>query len=176
MKLTRRIRILAGLGVAGLAMVALATALWVWKFQRYTPVEVVQDLKAGIAARNAPRPVERYLELRYGPLTSPANRQKAFLDFFNVGHIEGLQIMTSHMKPAEREANTAAMAQWVAHYRQTMTPEERQTLNAQLSTPSGYATLRQATAQYLKQDVRYRAATAPVIRELMTTISAIQKP
>ena len=164
-------------GAAALAiLLALGTAFWVRRFHRYTPVEVVQDLRAGVAARNAPQPVERFLELRYGALTEPANRRRAFLDFFNVGHIEGLQILTSHMQGAQRQTNIAAMAEWVADYRQTMSPEDKQILSAYLGSEAGRRTLQQAASQYLAQDVHYRAATAPVIAELMTTLAAIQKP
>jgi len=34
---------------AGAALVALAAALWVWKFQRYTPAEVMLDVRAAVA-------------------------------------------------------------------------------------------------------------------------------
>ena len=160
----------------GLVLAALAVTWWVRRFPRYTPVEVVQDLQAAVAVRNDQQPVERFLELRYGPLSEPANRQKAFLDFFNVGHIEGLQIITSRMQEGQRQTNVAAMARWVANYRRTMSPEEKQELQVKLSSDEGRKMLRQATAQYLKQDVHYRNATAPVITELMTTLTAIQQP
>jgi len=176
MRLTWRAKIIVWVGVVGLALLTLAVVLWIRTFHRYTPMEVVQDIRAGLAARHAPQPVERFLELRYGPLTEPANRQKAFLDFFNVGHIEGLQILVVHMHSAERQTNIAAMANWVAEYRRTMSPEEKQALKARLSTANGRQMLRQATAQYLRQDVHYRAATAGVIRELMTTVAAVQSP
>ena len=176
MKLTRRTKIIAWGAVVGIALLTLGVVLWIRTFHRYTPMEVVQDIRAGLAARHAPQPVERFLELRYGPLTEPANRQKAFLDFFNVGHIEGLHIIVTHMQAAERQTNIAAMAQWVAQYRRTMSPEEKQALNARLSTADGRRMLRQSTAQYLSQAVHYRAATAGVIRELMTTVVAVQKP
>lgn len=176
MKLTRRTSIIVWVGVVGVAVLTLGVVLWIRTFHRYTPLEVVQDIRAGLAARHAPQPVERFLELRYGPLTEPANRQKAFLDFFNVGHIEGLHLIVSHMQDGERQTNIAAMARWIAEYRRTMSPKEKQALNARLSTPEGRQMLRQATAQYLRQDVHYRAATAGVITQLMTTVVAVQKP
>jgi hypothetical protein len=172
----RRTKIALWIAAIALGLLGLGTSYWVRHFHRYTPVEVVQDIQAGIAARNAPRPVERYLELRYGPLTEPANRQKAFLDFFNVGHIEGLQVLVRRMPASRRESSIAAMAQWVEGYRQNMSPEEKESLNAFLRTDKGRVTVEQATAKYLSQDVRYRAATAPVIRELMITLSEAQKP
>jgi hypothetical protein len=93
-----------------------------------------------------------------------------------VGHIEGLQVIVRHMHGAQRETNIAAMAQWVADYRQTMSPEEKESLNAYLHTGPGRQTVQQATAKYLSQDVYYRAATASVIHELLTTISDVRKP
>lgn len=172
----RWIKISVRIGLAGLAIIALGTGYWFWRFRQYTPVEAIKDLRAAAAVRNAPRPVERFLELRYGPLTEPANRQQAFLDFFNVGHIQGLQIITSHMADTQRQSNVAAMAQWIAEYRRTMSPAEKESLSTHLRSDAGRRTLQQATAQYLSQDVRYRAATAPVIEELMTTLATIQKP
>ena len=171
-----RTRKVLWVGAVGTLIVALGVTFWIRTFHRYTPLEVVQDIRAGLAARHAPQPVERFLELRYGPLTEPANRQKAFLDFFNVGHIEGLHLIVTHMQDGERQTNIAAMARWVAEYRRTMSAKEKQALNARLSTAEGRRMLRQATAQYLRQDVHYRAATAGVITELMTTVVAVQKP
>ena len=152
MKTKRNTKTILWVATGALLVVALGTALWMHRFHRYTPMEVAQDIQAGIAARNTPEPVEQFLELRYGALTEPANRQKAFLDFFNVGHIEGLQIITSHMRDGERQTNVAAMARWVANYRRTMSPEEKQELRAQLGTEEGHRMLQQAAAQYLKQD------------------------
>ena len=112
-------------GVAVIVMIAVGTTLWIRRFHHYTPVEAVQDVRAAIQAKDAPQPVERFLELRYGPLTDPANRQRAFLDFFNIGHIKGLHYLAGRMGSQQRQASTAAMAQWVADYRTTMTPDER---------------------------------------------------
>ena len=161
---------------AGIVLIALGTTLWIRRFHHYTPVEALQDLRAAAQVGHAPRPVERFLELRYGPLTDPANRQRAFLDFFNVGHIKGLQILASAMGSEQRKASTAAMAQWVADYRATLTPQEKQALGAYVRSDSGRATLQQATAQYLEQDARFRAGTASVIQELMTTLATVNKP
>ncbi len=174
--MTPRTKKISGGAVVALLLLALGTMVWIQHFHRYTPIEVAQDLRAGVAARNAPNPVERFLELRYGALTLPANRQRAFLDFFNVGHIEGLQIIVHHMKGAQRETNIAAMAQWIADYRRTMSPEERESLNVYLRSDAGRLTVQQATAKYLSQDVYYRAATASVIRELVATLAEARKP
>lgn len=161
---------------AGLVLLGLAVGWWIHRFHRYTPVEAVKDLRAAAAARNAPRPVERFLELRYGPLHVPANRQKAFLDFFNVGHIEGLHMIVQRAPPEHRQYAIRSMAQWVADYRRTLTLEEKESLAAYLRTDAGRATLQQATAKYLSHDVRYRSITAPVIAELMATLATVQKP
>jgi hypothetical protein len=176
MGMTRRTKIIIWVGLTCLVLGALGVTFWIRRFHRYTPVELVEDVRAGVASRNAARPVEKFLELRYGPLTEATNRQKAFLDFFNVGHIEGLHLLVSRMVPEEKKANIAAMAQWVADYRDSMSSAEKESLNAFLRSDAGRATMQQATAQYLQQEVHYRAATAPVIAQLMTTLATVQKP
>jgi hypothetical protein len=176
MKATRRTKVLLWTGTIVLLGAGLGTALWIHQFRHYTPAEAVQDVQAALAARNAPKPLERFLELRYGTLTDPANRQKAFLDFFNVGHIKGLNYLVTRMPPARQQANIKATAEWIANYRQNMTPEEKQSLRSYLQTDAAHATLQQATSQYLSHDVRYRSASAPVIAELLTTLVEVQKP
>jgi hypothetical protein len=161
---------------AGMVLMALGVSFWIRRFHHYTPIEALQDLRAAAQVKNAPRPVERFLELRYGPLTDPANRRKAFLDFFNIGHIKGLYLLASRMTSERRQAHITAMAQWIADYRTTMTPEERAALGAYVRSDAGRAALQEATGQYLQQDVRFRAGTAPAIQELMTTLTAIRNP
>lgn len=164
------------MGAIAALLLAMATVWWVRRFHRYTPVEVVQDLRAAMQVKNHPRPVERFLELRYGPLDLPANRHRAFMDFFNPGHVEGLQMLTSRLPPERRQTNIQAMAQWLASYRQQLLPEEKQMLAAYFRTEEGRRAIEAATAKYLSQDVYYRAETAPVIRELMTTLTYLQSP
>ena len=159
-----------------LALSGLGVTLWIRSFHHYTPVEALLDLQAAAQVKNAPRPVERFLELRYGALTDPANRQRAFLDFFNVGHIKGLHLIGSRMGSEKRKASINAMAQWISDYRTTMTPGEKQALGAYVRSDAGHASLQQATAQYLRQDVQFRAGTAPVIQELMTTLATVRTP
>ena len=171
-----RTRRLLWVALALAASLGLATAWWVRRFHRYTPAEVVADIRAGIAARHDPQPVERFLELRYGNLADPTNRQNAFLDFFNLGHIQGLQLLSSHLTTDQRKEHSAAMARWIAQYRTTMTAAERQALRDRLGEDHGHAIVRAATSQYLSQDVHYRATSAPVITELLTTLAEIQKP
>jgi hypothetical protein len=163
------------IGAGLLAVVALGTAYWVHRFKSYTPPEVLQDIRAGIAARNDPRPVDRFMEERYGPMTDPANRQRAFLDFFNPGHVEGLHVLVSRMPRERRQREIMSMAKWIADYRRTMTPEEKRDLGKRLDSEEGRAMMRQATAQYLRQGVHYRGSTAPVIEELMTTVTTVQQ-
>jgi hypothetical protein len=157
-------------------LLGIAAVAWVRRFHRYTPVEVAQDLRAALQVKGHPRPVERFLELRYGPLDLPTNRHRAFLDFFNPGHVEGLQILASRLPPERRQTNIQAMAQWLAQYRQQLLPEEKQMLAAYFRTEEGRRAIEAATAKYLSQDVYYRAETAPVIRELMTTLNYLQTP
>ncbi len=159
-----------------LTLAGLAAILWVRQFPQYTPVEALRDLQAAARVGPAPRPVERFLELRYGPMSNPANRQNAFLDFFNIGHIKGLDMLVSRMDSAHRQPNINAMAKWVANYRATMTAEEKAALGAYVRSDTGQATLKQAAAQYLRQDVHFRSSTAPVVQELMTTLSTVQQP
>ncbi len=171
----RRTKVLLGVLTTTFLVAGALTAFWIHRFRTYTPMEVTLDIRAAIAAKNSPRRVERFLELRYGPLTEPANRQRAFLDFFNVGHIEGLRLIVRHTPAEMKQENIQMMAQWVAAYRNAMTPEEKKSLGAFFNSAAGRQTLQQATARYLQQDVKYRAQTAPVISQLMTTVAAAQR-
>ncbi|MCX6904348.1 MAG: hypothetical protein NTW03_12895 [Verrucomicrobia bacterium] len=172
----RKTKMLVWIGGGILLLGALGTAGWIWRFRTYTPAAVAVDIRAAIGARNAPQPAVRFLELRYGPLTEPANRQKAFLEFFNLDHQEGLYWIVDHMAGAQKQTNIAATAQWIADYRTQMTPEEKENLRAYVTSEAGRKTLQQATAHYLEKDVGYRSATAPVIKELVSTLAAVKKP
>jgi len=158
------------------AATVLAGVFWVKKFKDYTPAEAVADLRAAIAVRDQTQPVPKFLELRYGSLDKPANRQQAFLGFFNVGHIQGMQMIVARMPAERRQDNINAMANWVAAYRQSMSRQEKEELRDSLKTKDGRRMVQQATSQYLAQDVHYRAATAPVIRELMATLAYVDQP
>jgi hypothetical protein len=175
----RATRILLWSSLAGLILVAAGAAVWVRTFRYYRLKDVMEDVQAGLKARNIREPqprVEAFLEARYGPLTEPANRQRAFLDFFNQDHIKGLNFIVSHTPTEQKQANTQAMAEWIANYRNTMSPDERVALQARLNSEEGRALLRQATARYQAQDVYFRGAQKPVIRELMTTLAALRQP
>ncbi len=160
-----------------MAIFVVLGAVVVHRVRRVLPPELMQDIRAGIAARNIPDADERfekYLELRYGPQSDPANRQKVFLDFFNLDHIRALQLMVKHSPENQRQANIDATAKWVEKYRESLTPQQRADLSARLQSP-GQTMLQQATAQYNSQDVQYRGQTAPVISQLLQTIASLPK-
>ncbi len=171
-------RVLVYAGMVTLVLAGLVTVLWIRTFHHYLPKELVKDIQAGLAARGVAEPearIEKFLQARYGPLTNPANRQKAFLDFFDVDHIKGLNFIVSHTPAAQKQINTQAMAQWIANYRGTMSLEERAALQARLNSDAGQVMLRQATAQFLSQDVYYRGAQKAVVQELMLTLADLRK-
>ena len=161
-----------------LLVLAIAGAAVIQHFRHRLPPELMQDVRAGIAARHISDPdqrFEKFLEGRYGPLTDPANRQKAFLDFFNIDHIRAMQLMVKHSPENMRQANIDASAKWVEHYRQSLSAQERADLSGRLQSPEGRSMLQKATAQYNSQDVQYRGQTAPVISQLLKTIGSLQK-
>jgi len=158
-------------------VLALAGAFLVHRLRQRIPAELMQDIRAGIAARHIQDPdlrFQKFLEGRYGPQSDPANRQKAFLDFFNKDHIRALQLLVRHSPPGMRQANIEATAKWVQQFRESLTAQQRADLNAQLQAAGGRGLLQQATAQYNSQDVQYRGQTAPVISELLKTIASLQ--
>lgn len=161
----------------GAALVLAGMIGWRWRHPGLPP-GLMKDIRAGIAARGLADPDQRllkYLEVRYGSMSDPTNRQNAFMDFFNVEHIQALQLLVKHSPEQHRQQNIDAMAKWVASYRGSMTPEERAALSACFQTAEGQAMLRRATAQYNAQDVRYRGNTAPVISQLLRTIQEAQQ-
>lgn len=175
----RQARVFLWAALCALAAVVVAAIIWVRSFQNVPTAELMKDLRAGIAVRQIKDPDERfrkYLERRYGPLSDPANRQRVFLDFFDTAHIRALQIIVQHSPADQRQDNIKATADWIAGYRATMTAQERADLRAQLQSDAGQAMLRQATAQYNRQDVYYRGDTVPVISQLLATIHDVQSP
>jgi hypothetical protein len=157
-----------------LLLLALTGALVVHRIRQRIPRELMQDIRAGIAARNikdADARFEKYLEVRYGPQSDPANREKVFLDFFNVEHIRAMQFLVRHSPANMRQANIDASARWVQQFREGLTPEQRADLAARLQAGGGDSLLAGAAAQYNSQDVRYRGQTAPVISQLLKTIA-----
>jgi len=174
-----RKRIFWRIAGAALPVLVIGGAVFGYRAYRRLPPEMMKDIQAGIGARsitNADARLNKYLELRYGPLDDPANREKVFVDFFNIEHIKSLQLMVRHSPEDQRRANILAMANWVSSYRESLTAPELAALNARFQTPEGRAMLRQASGQYNSQDVQYRGQTAPVISQLLKTISRTQQP
>ncbi len=159
---------------ATVVLMVVAVAAWAWKTRAPIIREIALDLKAGAGARGAQKQFERFIELRYGPMDDPANRQKVFLGFFDTNHIEGMRRLVGFMKPAERQTNIAATADWIANYRDKMSAQEREALASALLSEEGRARIQRASALYRSRDIAYRSATEPVIRELMTTLTALQ--
>lgn len=161
--------------VITLLVLAVAGAYVVHRI-RQLPPELMQDIRAGIAARDIKDPnkrFEKFLEGRYGPLTDPANRQKAFLGFFDKDHIRSMQLLVKHSPEKQRQANIDASAKWVQDYRDNLTAQERADLSAKLLSPEGHEVLKQATSLYNMQDIYYREQTKPVISELLKTIGSL---
>ena len=164
--------------IGGLVLVLLGVGGYAYlKYRGLPPRELLLDVNAGVAVRKVKDPDQRfaqYLSLRYGSLDDPANRQKAFLDFFNPEHIRALQFLVANSPKNQRLANIAASANWVAQYRESLTAAERAALNTRLNNEAGKHMLRQATSQYNAQDVYYRGQTAQVISQLLKTIHEVQ--
>lgn len=152
-----------------------AGAAWIWKSRGPVIRSIALDLRAGAQARHAEKPFERFLELRYGPMTEATNRQEAFLGFFDPNHVEGMYRLVRHMTPGERQKNIHATSNWLANYRATMTDGEKQSLADWLGSTEGRANIQRSSALYRSRDVGYRAETEPVIRELMTTLAELQQ-
>lgn len=159
----------------GLLLVAVAGGAWFWKRRAPLLREVALDLKAGARARGAENQYERYLELRYGSMTNPENRQKVFLGFFDTNHLEGMYRLVKFMKPSERTNNIAATANWLESYRGNMTAAERSALSEWMHSPEGLKNIQRASAIYRSRDIGYRSSTEPVIRELMTTLAELHR-
>jgi hypothetical protein len=85
-----------------------------------------------------------------------------------------MRLLVQHSPKNRRQDNINASAKWLQQYRESLTPQQRASLDAQLFSPEGLAMLRQATAIYNSQDVYYRDQTRQVISQLLTTLSSIQ--
>ena len=163
----------------GAALIGGGSALWVRTFHHYSPREFLKDVRAGLAARNIQQPkarVEAFLTARYGPLTESANRQHAFLDLFNVDHTKALDFIAGHSPASQKQADTQAMAEWIAQYRKTMSAEERAALRARINSKSGQSMLQQSTAHYMAQEESVRNAQKPVMMELTATLTSLWIP
>jgi hypothetical protein len=176
-KRTTIILLVTGVGVV--VLIGAVSVFWARTFGHYSPREVFKDVRAGLAARNIQQPkarAEAFLTRRYGPLPDPANRQQAFLDFFNVEHIKGLDFITGRTSASQKQADTQAMADWIAQYRKTMSKEERAALRACINSESGKSMLQRSTAYYMAQEESVRKAQQPVMTELTTTLTSLWMP
>jgi hypothetical protein len=163
-------------GIFALVLLLLATT-FVIGVRRRLPPGIMKDIRAGRTARHITNPdarLKQYLEARYGAMDVATNREKMFLDFFDLDHIKALQLLVKYSPDKHREENILAMSRWVEHYRESMTPQERSDLKQKLAGPGAESMLKQATAQYNSQDVKYRGQTAPVISQLLRTIYTVQ--
>jgi hypothetical protein len=131
-------------------------------------------LRAASQVTNAQDPYGNFLELRYGPQTNPTNREQALKDFFNVGHIEGLRLIVSHLKGPEAKTIITNVAETLSKYRQTMSPAEKAELGTYFYSDTGHTQIHQATSCYLSQDAQFRSTTSPVIEELLTTLTVVK--
>ena len=175
-----KIKVLAWLGGIVLLIAGLSILIWRHYFHQYTPLDAVKDLRAAsevvAAAEVGPvqNPVHRFMELRYGTMGEAANRERAFLDFFNPGHIEGFYLILGKEPQPWAKALVAETAQIVADYRQSMSSEEKAALTAYFKSDAGRTQVRIAMTYYESKDVRFRSVTSGVINELLTTLSAFQ--
>lgn len=163
--------------MAALAVVAVAVAVGYRVMRGGRPAGMMQDIRAGLAARSIRDPDERlakYLEGRYGNLEDPAVRERVFVDFFEVERIKALQWLVRHAPEGRRQESIDAMARWVGRYRASLGEEDRASLRARFGTPEGRVLLGRATAQYNSQDVHYRGQTAGVISELLRTLNEVE--
>lgn len=172
--MTRKTKAILWRSAGGLLLITACAGVWIWKTQGPVLREVAKDIRAGVKSRHAEHPFESFMQYRYGPMTEATNRQKAFLGFFDPAHMEGMYRLVRHMKPEEKQKNIGASAAWIAHYREHMTPAEKEALADWLQSENGRATLQQASALFRSRDVAYRSATEPVIKELMTTLASLR--
>lgn len=159
-------------------VLAVTAGFFAWRVRQAIPAGILADVRAGAAARHIADPdarLRKYLEGRYGSLDDAENRRKAFLDFFDLQHIQALQFLVKHAPEQRRQESIDAMARWLASYRESLSAEEQADLKARLGTDEGQAMLKRATAQYNSQDVQYRGSTAGVISELLRTIHHVQQ-
>ena len=173
-KTSGRTRIFLWVCTIGLVVLALGTIFWKRRFHDYTPAAAVLDLRAAYEARHAPVPMKRFLELRYGDQEDPANRTAAVIDFFNVGHIDGLSLMVGKHPGQRTREGISNVAKTLHDYRQNMTPEDKKILADHFNSAEGREQLRTATGSFQSKNPQFRALVAPVIQELMTTLATVQ--
>jgi hypothetical protein len=149
---------------------------WLRTFDQYPLRELISDVRAGLATRGISEPEARmtaFLAARYGPLTEAANRQRAFLAFYDVEHTKALDIIASRGSASQKQADTQALGHWIAQYRKTMSPEERAALRTYLKSEAGSALLQRSTTNFLAQPEPVRQAQRPIMVELTTTAAIL---
>jgi hypothetical protein len=171
---TGRAKMCAWMGGGGLAILIVCLLSWKHHFHDYTPLDALKDLRAGAQAGHSPHPAREFLELRYGPQTDPANREKALEDFFNVGHIEGLYLIVGNRTDAKTKKLVGEVAGIIGEYRQTMSATEKADLGAYFNSDAGRAQIHAATDDYQSKSSQYRSITSPVVGELLTTLTAVK--
>lgn len=171
---TGRAKIYVWMGGGGLAILIVCLLGWRHHFHDYTPIDALKDLRAGSQVGHVPHPAARFLELRYGPQTDPANREKALEDFFNVGHIEGLYLIVGNRNDARTKKLVNEVADIIGNYRQTMSATEKADLGAYFNSDAGRAQIHAATDDYESKSSQYRSVTSPVIGQLLTTLIAVR--
>ena len=174
----RKTKIVLWSGVVVLMIFVLTVVAGIHYIRRHIPAEILPDLRAAIAVRRvagADNRFNQYLANLYGPLDVATNREHAFKDFFNPHHIKAMQFIVKHSPPDQRLANIQATANWIQNYRQNMSAQEKADLSGYFDSNSGRASLQAATAQFMQQDAEYRSAVVPVITQLMTTLSTVNK-
>jgi len=169
-----RTKMFAWMGGGGLAILIVCLFSWKHHFHDYTPLDALKDLRAGAQAGHSPDPAREFLELRYGPQTDPANREKALEDFFNVGHIEGLYLIVGHRTDAKTKKLVGEVATIIGDYRQTMSAAEKADLGAYFNSDAGRAQIHAATDDYQSKGSQFRSVTSPVVGQLLTTLTAVQ--
>ena len=175
---SRKGKILLQAGITAVVILVAVIAAGVHYAHTHFPREIIPDIRAAISARGIADPDARfnkYLESRYGSMEDPANRERAFEDFFNRDHITAMQLIVKHSPPDQRRANIRATADWLANYRQNMTQQEKTDLANYFQSDEGRAALQGATGQFMNQDAEYRSSTTPVINQLMTILSGVKQ-
>jgi len=165
-------------GITALVLLIIMIVAGIHYVHTHIPREIIPDLRAAISARDvvdADARFKKYLENRYGSMDDPANRERAFEDFFNRDHITAMQLIVQHSPPGQRSANIRATANWLGNYRQSMSPQEKADLANYFQSDAGREALQGANAQFMNQDPEYRSATTPVVNQLMTILSGVRQ-
>lgn len=139
------------------------------------PPDTRKDLQTAHRVKHSRHHFERFLDLRYGSQTNPSNRMKALEGFFDADNIEALYLMVNGRTNARMHAHIARVAHTIAKYRETMSPKETVQLGAYFRSDAGRAQVRKATDFYESKDPSFRSMTAPVIKQLLITVTVTEQ-